>query len=131
MDTEGNLMKLRHEIQRILPAGWSQANCMEIQIEAKDWIPFETAKFDLDTPFKAPLMKNMPVNYRLKLKPTLEAAEPTKKLKKRLVRRPLKRKITPKSSEVIEVSDTEQKAKKMKQQKLNQMKKVRNSSIEL
>ena len=125
LDTDGNVMKLRHEIQCILPSGWSQSDCLELQTEAKDWIPFENSKFDLETPYKAPLMKNMPVNYRLKLKPNPETTETALKVvKKRLVKRPLKRKITSKSSEVVVLSDTEVKAKKLKQQKLMQMKKV-------
>ena len=124
LETEGDLMKLRHEIQCILPTGWSQSKCLELQIESKDWIPFEASKFDLCTPYKAPIMKNMPLNHRLKLKPNPEGAESTKPVvRRRLVKRP-KRKITPKTEDYIEISDSEVKAKKLKQQKLNQMKKV-------
>ena len=119
-------MKLRHEIQCILPTGWSQSDCMELQIEAKDWVPFENSKFDLETPYKAPLMKNMPANYRLKLKPNTENLETEPKMvKRRLVKRPLRRKVTPKTSEIVVVSDSEVKAKKLKQQKLVQLKKVK------
>ena len=118
-------MKLRHEIQCILPSGWAQAECLELQVEAKDWVPFENAKFDLVEPYKAPLMRNMPPNHRLKLKPSDQPEQPkTKLVRKRVVKRPL-RKRTPKMADIIEVSDTEIKAKKLKQQKLNQMKKVR------
>ena len=116
-------MKLRHEIQKIIPKGWSPANCIEIQIEPKDWIPFENGKFELTQSCKAPLMKNIPSNYRLRLKPNPEHA-PAKPqpVKRRLVRKVPKR--APTLKEVIELSDSEVKAKKMKQQKLNQMKKV-------
>ena len=116
-------MKLRHEIQCILPSGWSPTDCLELQVEAKDWVPFEDSKFNLEEPYKAPLMRNMPTNYRLKLKPSDQPNEPKKKLvRKRTVKRPLRK--APKTSDIIEVSDTEMKAKKLKQQKLNQMKKV-------
>ena len=119
------MMKLRHEIQCIIPVGWSPSECIALQIESRDWIPFENSVFDLETLSKAPLMRNMPANYRLKLKPEPDEEHTTKKIvKKRLVKRPLKRKITPKLSDIIELSDSEVKAKKMKQQKLNQMKKV-------
>ena len=116
-------MKLRHEIQKIIPKGWSPADCIEIQIEPKDWIPFENGKFDLTHPCKAPLMKNMPPNYRLRLKPNPDQspAKP-KPVKRRLVRKVPKK--APTLKEVIELSDSEVKAKKLKQQKLNQMKKV-------
>ena len=118
-------MKLRHEIQCIIPVGWSPSECIALQIESRDWIPFENSVFDLETLSKAPLMRNMPANYRLKLKPEPDEEPMTKKIvKKRLVKRPLKRKITPKLSDIIELSDSEVKAKKLKQQKLNQMKKV-------
>ena len=119
-------MKLRHEIQCILPAGWSATDCLELQIEAKDWVPFEDSKFNLEEPYKAPLMRNMPPNYRLKLKPSDQSTDSkTKVVRKRTIKRPL-RKRAPKAEDIIEVSDTEMKAKKLKQQKLNQMKKVYN-----
>ena len=125
LETGGNMMKLRHEIQCIIPVGWSPSECIALQIESRDWIPFENSVFDLETLSKAPLMRNMPANYRLKLKPEPDEEPMTKKIvKKRLVKRPLKRKITPKLSDIIELSDSEVKAKKLKQQKLNQMKKV-------
>ena len=129
MDTEGDMMKLRHEIQCVLPHGYSQANCLELQVEAKDWVPFENAKFSLEEPCKAPLMKNMPPNYRLKLKPS-DQSEPakTKVVRKRIIKRPL-RKRAPKIEDIIELSDSEVKAKKLKQQKLNQMKKVKQRGL--
>ena len=128
LDTEGDLMKLRHEIQCVLPHGYSQVDCIELQVEAKDWVPFENAKFSLEEPSKAPLMKNMPPNYRLKLKPMdqPESSKP-KVVRKRIVKRPRKR--APKSEDIIELSDSEVKAKKLKQQKLNQMKKVSNNTF--
>ena len=128
LDTGGDLMKLRHEIQCILPLDWSPAECMQVQIEAKDWVPFENSKFQLTSLYKAPLMKNMPSNYRLRLKPNSEDEEPKKRLVKKKptnsVSRPVRKRKTKPSEEVIEVSDSEIKAKKFKQQKLQSMKKV-------
>ena len=125
LDTEGDLMKLRHEIQKILPVGWSPSDCLQVNIEAKDWVPFENSKFQLEQPCKAPIMKNMPPNYRLKLKPNPDKSPVRKVIKKKLVKKPVKRKASTSAvKEVIELSDSEVKDKKMKQQKINQMKKV-------
>ena len=53
---------MKHQILRILPVGWDPKAMMELQIDAKDWIPFENSEFNLEEPYKAPLMKNMPPN---------------------------------------------------------------------
>ena len=66
------MAKMKHQILRILPVGWDPKAMMELQIDAKDWIPFENSEFNLEEPYKAPLMKNMPPNYRLKLVPTVK-----------------------------------------------------------
>lgn len=142
LDTKGELMKMKFIIGKIMPMGWNPIGLMDIQIDSKDWIPFETSSLVITEPCKAPLMKNLEKNYRVALDP-----EPTKtptqdkNSKPRLSRRKksetegdmhVTRKTRKRISandktekaKTIVLSDSEVKPKKMKQQKLENLKKV-------
>ena len=92
MDTKGEMIKMKHQIAKILPVGWNPMKILEIQVQAKDWVPFENDFFQIEEPYKAPLMKNMPVNYRLRL---TAKAEVTSKSKPSSSKTPVSKTTTP------------------------------------
>ena len=108
---------------------------MDVQIESKDWIPFEKECLSKIMPCKAPKIKNLSENYRLMLDPepllpSLMAKTPKTKIRKK----PVSKKeegvhavVTRKrknESEPIVLSESEDKPKRMKQATLSQLKKV-------
>ena len=140
IDSKGDLCKMKHQLAKLLPLGWNPAKLMDIQVESKEWIPFENSKLELIEPSKAPKMKNQVENHRLKLVPQTKevSSKPVKKLpsresKKRslastsgidaatLPRIPKKK---TKPAETILLSDSEPKDKRMKQAKITNLKKV-------
>lgn len=144
--TKGDVMKLKFQIGKIMPLGWNPIGIMDLQIESKDWIPFEKSEITKTEPCKVPFMKNLDHTYRVALEPEpkvedLQAKTPKSRIPKKkstsnengmhVVKKLRKR--TPLSSEFIEIppenaivlSDSECKPKRLKQQKLNHLKKVK------
>ena len=135
LDTKGDLMKMKFQIGKILPLGWNPIGLMDLQIESKDWIPFEKDELSKIMPCKAPKMKNLSDNYRLILDPepilpAIAAKTPKNRIRKKTTSKKedgvhaittRKRKM---EAETIVVSETEDKPKKMKQATLSQLKKV-------
>ena len=69
LDTKGDIMKMKFIIGKVMPLGWNPIGLMDVQIDSKDWIPFEKSSLELTEPCKAPIMKNLDKNYRLTLDP--------------------------------------------------------------
>ena len=140
IETKGDVTKLKFQVGKIMPLGWKPVEILNLQTESKDWIPFDKSKVQLTEPCKAPLMKNLDSSYRLVIDPepiveNIQAKTPPTRIprKKRMVESDMH--VTKKAAKrkpvlsdfvdtAIVLSDSEVKPKKMKQQKLQNLKKV-------